>query len=1317
MPPPYPLTTTCGTAETTILVSSTGASPGDFLHPVLIDGQTVNQPIRSLVLAFNSTNWNTPQTVYVKAVDDSVAEGQRVVVISHSVAVDSTNPTDIALFNHVDVRNVEVTVIDNDQPGVILTQTDGTTQVLGTDPNAGTFTGINDSYTVSLAKAPAAGSTVTVHLSFDSSLIRVASTDPRFNASNLTITFDSTNWDSPVNVNLSAAPTFTRLDPSISLITHSVTSTDPSYQAPDQTLPVEVLNWLEAGVVVDESNGSTQVTPTQDDTYTLRLTKAPTSSDPKTPASVVVDIPSAGPTSIQLGGRVFLDDIGKVTLIPAFQGTASFDAASRTITRTDGGSFLEQGFVVGQLIRISGSGTDDSAAGRDYLVGAVGDQTLTLSTASPLYAPGPLVNLPPTNVSINIVSLNGLFTGSVSFGIDPSSGASTIVRADGGSFIAEGFHVGQLIRVEGGSGTTNDTGANQAYKIDYLTDSTITLTPTARLTSGTASGVKIVQASAAVAFNASNWYQPVTITVQDDTSYTLDPAASAIMTFSARAHLLNDLWGPLQIEGGATGEDRSLVQAVILPGEANSALPGIAPQPPEDQQIDVLNVYDDSSQQDKVGTLSATQLTGLGLAGPLTFPDATGADPQAVPGGITFGKMVLDTNPLSPTYGKLVTSSTISDIERLNILLGQGNDTLTILDTLHTDPADPAANGVLTVVQGGGNSVLTDARGNPVLDAQGHPVIGGDHISVLGGAGPDSPLVIFGDSSQNGAWYQGTPGQIITGDFGLKPFPNQIGLPSQDRDFRFPLANPYAYAGNDVIDAHTLFAGASTLPSVGLTIDGGPGNDTITGSQAGDHITGGSGNDLIDGQGGNDEISGDDGFNINVIRRLLTVVNSTPNNDPTVLNPPPAPAVGDSLKAGDDSISGGTGDDVIFADHGAITLAPNSAFSADDHFLLTVGDLAKVQTADEADGGNDTVAGNDGNDYVFGGAGADLISGDDGDDSLFGDNGFATYAFNVLVELSTTASFAGGMDTISGGAGNDTAFGGTSDDVISGDDGDDVLLGDFGIVFPQSQALSIDTRLGGNDSISGGSGNDAVIGGYGADLISGDDGNDLLLGDSGLIRFVGDLFLYAQALDPATGDVDSIHGGTGNDVIMGGALGDWLYGDDGNDAILGDTGYVDFSIGLPRLIQTANPGVGGNDTIDAGTGDDQVLGGTGADAILGGTGNDLILGDLGSITNYLGRLTQALTTDVTYGGNDTIDAGTGDDSVLGRLRRRLHPRQRRQRPPPRRLRLHQHRPRRPVHPGRHHRQRRRRRHHRRRHRKRHRPRRLRPRPHLRRRRC
>ena len=65
-----------------VLVST---DPADFDRAVLEHGLPVNVRNRAVVLVFDSTNWNQPQTVYVAAANDSQAEGKRVVAVSHSV--------------------------------------------------------------------------------------------------------------------------------------------------------------------------------------------------------------------------------------------------------------------------------------------------------------------------------------------------------------------------------------------------------------------------------------------------------------------------------------------------------------------------------------------------------------------------------------------------------------------------------------------------------------------------------------------------------------------------------------------------------------------------------------------------------------------------------------------------------------------------------------------------------------------------------------------------------------------------------------------------------------------------------------------------------------------------------------------------------------------------------------------------------------------------------------------------------------------------------------------------------------------------------
>src|SRR5260370_34804783 len=81
-------------------------------------------------------------------------------------------------------------------------------------------------------------------------------------------------------------------------------------------------------------------------------------------------------------------------------------------------------------------------------------------------------------------------------------------------------------------------------------------------------------------------------------------------------------------------------------------------------------------------------------------------------------------------------------------------------------------------------------------------------------------------------------------DFGTKPFPTQLG--NGTPDFIFPVADPFRFFGNNVIDPSADFpiaplpAGTTPtvggpkgqVPSFGLTLSGRPGNNTLYGIHA-----------------------------------------------------------------------------------------------------------------------------------------------------------------------------------------------------------------------------------------------------------------------------------------------------------------------------------------------------------------------------------------------------------------------------------------------------------------------------------------------------
>ncbi len=91
--------------------------------------QTTTSPTS---LTFTPSNWNTPQTVTVTAVDDNVVEGSHTQTITQTASSTDTN------YNGISIPSVTATITDNDT-GVAITKIN-TIQGTGTTATSGTFT-------------------------------------------------------------------------------------------------------------------------------------------------------------------------------------------------------------------------------------------------------------------------------------------------------------------------------------------------------------------------------------------------------------------------------------------------------------------------------------------------------------------------------------------------------------------------------------------------------------------------------------------------------------------------------------------------------------------------------------------------------------------------------------------------------------------------------------------------------------------------------------------------------------------------------------------------------------------------------------------------------------------------------------------------------------------------------------------------------------------------------------------------------------------------------------------------------------------------
>ena len=159
--------------------------------------------VDATVLTFTPTDWDTPQTVTVSAINDDVDEGPHSGTVSHQVASGDAN------YNGIGISDVTVQIGDNDTAGIGLVESNGSTSV--------TEGGATDSYDVVLESQPTANVTITLN----------AGTQLTVDATILTFTPD--NWDTPQTVTVTAINDNVDEGPHSGTVKHTVASSDPNY--------------------------------------------------------------------------------------------------------------------------------------------------------------------------------------------------------------------------------------------------------------------------------------------------------------------------------------------------------------------------------------------------------------------------------------------------------------------------------------------------------------------------------------------------------------------------------------------------------------------------------------------------------------------------------------------------------------------------------------------------------------------------------------------------------------------------------------------------------------------------------------------------------------------------------------------------------------------------------------------------------------------------------------------------------------------------------------------------------------------------------
>jgi hypothetical protein len=627
---------------------------------------TANSP-GAYQVTFTSTNWTTPVLVTVHARNIATPQDPHDTTIIQSIDPATTDPAYLAAAATSN-QSLDVRVISDQTPGLFPSQSGGPTVVSAGNTSTGPGTGA--SYTTRLTKAPT--TTVNVALETDGETDIVP-------GGRVTL--------QPIGqVNASQ------------LFTGNVTISGTNIALASGS---ELGSFLASGFAAGQPIRIRGTGTADDADYTIAVVAADGKSMTLTAAAPVA-VPFGSVTISRLSSNgVYTGQIAyNAAAFPVVLLHGNVQVSGTTVKLLSTGSFINANFAPGEQIQIG------TLSGK-FTIASVTDTTLMLTAA-----PG-----------------DGTYNG-----VDISKLLDTLVRTDGTSWLDSGFLEGELFEVTG-----NVAFAGKLFKIDSVTGTTANpldelvltdhspLSPSATAMSpadllpgsGTAT-LTVTQWAPVITFTGSdsatpNWYVPVTVGVVADPWFDLEPGRQEIKLFPKQPHLLSGIQGPLMVEGGPSGTDYSLRPALLLPGEANGPLFGIAGQPPAAQQINTLNIFDDGSVQNKTGTLTATGLSGLGMgSGVLDFTSllhgkpAPFGEPGKYPLGISYGSINLDAG------GNILPAAGRTTIQDLNIMLGSGDDNLTVTSTMvpgpfHNEDGSPgpiSAHGGITTVHGGGSQLM-----------------------------------------------------------------------------------------------------------------------------------------------------------------------------------------------------------------------------------------------------------------------------------------------------------------------------------------------------------------------------------------------------------------------------------------------------------------------------------------------------------------------------------------------------------------------------------------------------------------------------------
>ncbi len=531
-------------------------------------------------LTFTSGNWNQPQSVTVTGVDDAVDQSaDRRVSISHVATSDDT------AYGGIEVASVSVTVSDDDEAGVIITETDGGTVVGNADSRLR-----EDTYQVVLATQP----THDVMIAVTSGNVNGARVKKSGGSEvgSLTLTFTPDTWNTAQTVTVIGYGN--RGDGRVS-ISHVATSDDTAYGG----ISVDPVSVAVANVI--RTPGSLRLEEGDSGTYTLVLATQPSAD-----------------VTIALSGVLYTvtNHTNEVTFAPAaltFTADTWNTAQQVTVTAVDN-DVVDSGEIIGAIVHeaTSSDGTydgisyvfgvsvsDDDMAGvtvtetilnveeggsgtytlvldsqpsADVTIAVTSDDTdvATVDTNTLTFTSGNW-NQPQ---SVTVTGVDDAVDQSADRTVSISHAATSDDTAYGGIEVAsvsvtvsdDDMAGVTVTETEGGTTVSEDGTLTDSYQV------VLTSEPSANVTIAVTSGDMDVATvdSDTLTFTSGNWNQPQTVTVTgvDDT---VDQSADRTVRISHVASSADGSYGGIPITDVSVtvrDDDSALAERVVRPALA-----------------------------------------------------------------------------------------------------------------------------------------------------------------------------------------------------------------------------------------------------------------------------------------------------------------------------------------------------------------------------------------------------------------------------------------------------------------------------------------------------------------------------------------------------------------------------------------------------------------------------------------------------------------------------------------------------------------------------------------------------------------------------